>query len=537
MIKKSNYLGACEGFINSIVNFCDRSAIEFKDKKFTYGELGQIVSNITITLENSEPDVELVGILSMKSLTTYAGPLGVLCSGKAYIPLSDNYPVSRILNIIDQTGLTTLIVGSECSKKILKILDDYDGKLTVLFPEELDYKTKDCLRRNDNHNFIEKKDLEIGPAVYVPESLKPDSTAYIIFTSGSTGTPKGVKISHNNIIFFLDNVISRYDLNEFDRISQVPDISFDLSVLDIFPTWEVGACLCPIPVESVLAPGKLIKDMRMTVWVSVPSAIDFLKKLKMLKPSSYPDIRFSFFCGEPLFFKSAQYWQEACPNSLVVNFYGPTEATCAISFYHYSNDPKNKELENKVIPVGRIFENQDFILLNENGISTEIDEIGELYLSGTQVSKGYYLGTKEQSNKFTQLFIKNKIWYKTGDLMTLDNENILHFKGRVDHQVKIRGYRVELEEIDSVIKNIKSCEQVVSIGWPIVNYKAVGIVTFVQQKSGNMKLNNDENNLLSKCKKYLPDYMIPQKIIFLESMPYNNNGKIDRNVLISLLKS
>ena len=313
-------MGACEGFINSIIKFCDRNAIEFKDKSFTYGELGQIVSNIAITLENSVPDVELVGILSMKSLTTYAGPLAILCSGKAYVPLSNNYPVNRILNIFEQTGLNTLVVGRECSEKILKILDNYDGRLTVIFPEELDHKTRNCLKRNGNHKFIEKKDLKIGAEVSVAGSIKPESSAYIIFTSGSTGKPKGVQISHDNIKVFLENIVSRFDLNEFDRISQVPDISFDLSLLDIFPTWEVGACLCPVPVESVLAPGKLIKEMGITVWVSVPSAIDFLKKLKMLKSYSYPRIRYSFFCGEPLFYKSAQYWQKACPNSLVVNF-------------------------------------------------------------------------------------------------------------------------------------------------------------------------------------------------------------------------
>ena len=199
-------------------------------------------------------------------------------------------------------------------------------------------------------------------------------------------------------------------------------------------------------------------------------------------------------------------------------FYGPTEATCAISYYHYRNDPENKELEDKVIPVGKIFDNQDFILLNNHGKTTEVDEIGELCLTGTQISKGYLGTTKVQSKNFTQLLDGLRTWYKTGDLMMLDEEKILHFRGRVDHQIKIRGYRIELDEIDTNIKQLTSCDQVVSIGWPIINGKANGIVTFVVQKSGNGKL-VDETNLLNECKHFMPDYMIPQKIIFYWGNP------------------
>ena len=155
----------------------------------------------------------------------------------------------------------------------------------------------------------------------IPVDLK--DFAYLLFTSGSTGRPKGVGVTHANATAFLHAVGERYDFGPDDRFSQTFDMTFDLSVFDMFVAWSAGGCLCVPTQRQLIKPGRFIEDHELTVWFSVPSTGVFMRRLGELKEGRYPSLRWSLFCGEPLPVAVADAWARAAPASTVENLYGP----------------------------------------------------------------------------------------------------------------------------------------------------------------------------------------------------------------------
>jgi amino acid adenylation domain-containing protein len=314
--------------------------------------------------------------------------------------------------------------------------------------------------------------------VAVP-SVAPDSLAYVMFTSGSTGAPKGVPISNRNAISYVRYIASTQDISEQDRFAQAVDLTFDLCIHPIFVCWEVGACLCSLPRESVMAPALFIRRERITVWVSVPSTGVFLLTMRLLKPGTFPDLRLSVFCGEPLSAKVAAAWQAACPNGRVENVYGPTEATVAITRYVWDEERSETECENGIVPIGWLFEGQMGLIVGDKLHPVEQGTPGELLLAGSQVTSGYLNQPALNADRFVHVPGSTERWYRTGDLVREDGNRCLHYVGRIDNQVKVRGFRVELQEIDHALRRAAGTEDAIALAWPIRNGSADGIIAFV----------------------------------------------------------
>ena len=191
-----------------------------------------------------------------------------------------------------------------------------------------------------------------------------NAPAYLLFTSGSTGTPKGVLVNQGNVTSYLDYVGPRYAINADDRCSQNFDLTFDLSVHDLFVCWDAGATLCPYP-EQYLAPVSIINEKDLTVWFSVPSVVKFASKLGLLEPGAFPSLRLSLFCGEALSARLATLWEQAAPHSIVENIYGPTEATIAISHYRWDPVRSPRECPRGIVPIGWIFEGQQCCIVDD----------------------------------------------------------------------------------------------------------------------------------------------------------------------------
>jgi amino acid adenylation domain-containing protein len=519
------------GFLKSVDRFPSRTALVLDGQGFTYGVLHGVADRIASAILREEQDrFPLAGVFACRSLTAYAGVLGVLGAGKGYVPLNPKFPIERTRRMLILSGCKVIVAGREALGQLPELLSGLTRHLTVILPEVHDPGVLPFYC--PQHSFVASKNMRTAGFSSIPKTPSTD-IAYLLFTSGSTGEPKGVPISQSNVCSYLQYILQRYDIDESDRFSQSFDLTFDLSVHDLFCCWHHGACLFSLSARDLVAPATFIRKHQLTVWFSVPSAIGVLMKLRLLQAGCFPSLRYSWFCGEPLPAGHAHLWHEAAPNSVLENLYGPTETTIAIASYRWDEATSPKECLNGIVPLGQVFAGQRFRIIDQKRNTVEIGVSGELCLSGSQVSSGYWKDPKKTEEQFVRLTAgEQQRWYRTGDLVKQDESGCLHYLGRIDHQIKIRGYRVELQEIEAVLRRACGTEEVVAVAWPIKNGSAETVVAFTSRREGL-----DGERALAYCQEVLPDYMIPRKLYLLDEMPFNANGKIDRSSLIKLLEA
>jgi amino acid adenylation domain-containing protein len=532
MTKSTVFKSLIDGFVESVNRFPSREALVVDGECLSYLALQGLAGKIASVILRHEHDASsLVALLAHRSKTAYASILGILGAGKGYVPLNPKFPVERTRRMLALSECGMLIAGTEGFQHLPKLLMEVNRPLTVILPDLVD--ASGLASDFPEHRFVASKEMADNDSFSSRPAVSPTGIAYLLFTSGSTGQPKGVPIAQSNVRSYLQYICDRYDVNETDRFSQEFDLTFDLSVHDMFVCWERGACLFSVPETSVMAPAKFIREHRLTMWFSVPSVIGVLARMRLLPPGCFPSLRYSLFCGEPLAASYAQLWQEAAPNSIVENLYGPTETTIAISHYRWNKNGSSEECMNGIVPIGWIFDGQQCSVIDAERKAVPAGLPGELCLCGSQVTIGYWNEPKKTQEQFVRLpAAGERSWYRTGDMVRQDTNGCLYYLGRVDHQVKIRGYRVELQEIEAVLRRACDTEQVVSIAWPVEHGSADGVVAFV---AGVAAL--DADRVLDYCSKILPGYMVPKTIYLCDEMPLNANGKVDRPRLVRMLNS
>jgi amino acid adenylation domain-containing protein len=516
-----------QGFLESAERFPSCDALVVDNTNLSYCELRDRAATIAKTILNQESDFfPLAAVLASRSATAYASVLGILAAGKGYVPLNPKFPVERTRKMLIASGCRALVVGREALGQLPRLLSEIDRSLTVILPDCSD--AAELRAAFPRHRFVSSMEMSRGKDFAFDMKVHSSAFAYLLFTSGSTGEPKGVPIRQSNVRSYVEYISDRYDVNERDRFSQQFDLTFDLSVHDMFVCWERGACLFCAPEKSVMLPAKFIRERELTMWFSVPSVAALLSKMHLLEPSSFPSLRFSLFCGEPLAAAHAQRWQEAAPHSIVENLYGPTETTIAISHYRWDPSKSPQECLNGIVPIGWVFPGQQFRIVDHERAS----ETGELCLAGSQVTDGYWNNPEKTQRQFIRFRETGETpWYRTGDLVKQGENGWLYYLGRIDQQVKIRGYRVELQEIEVAVRRASGAEQVVVLPWPVADGSADGVVAFVCGAS-----NLDDLHILNRCRETVPDYMVPRSIYRLEEMPLSHNGKSDRKKLLKLLE-
>ena len=518
-------------FVRAAEHFSSRPALEVGDQTISYERLLELVSNIARTIKECESASRPLGaILAYRSVSAFAGVLGVLGAGKGYVPLSPYFPQERTKRMLSLSSANVVVGGSECLHLLGEILGDVHEQMTIILPDISD--SEYVPRALHSHNVITSDKLCSGIAIPEVPMVSQESLAYMLFTSGSTGEPKIVPVSQGNVASYVDNFCSICEVTENDRFSQNHDLTFDFSVHDMFVCWSRGACLCCPPRESVMAPARFIKEKKLTMWASVPSVVACASRLKTLKPGAFPSIRFSMFCGEVLTAASARLWQEATPNSLLANFYGPTEATVAITCYRWAGEQSEEMCRNGIVPIGWMFEGQKGCIVNAEDQVAGPGQAGELCLSGSQVIDGYLDAPENNARKFIKVpVLGEKTWYRTGDLAMQDEDGCLHYLGRIDDQVQVRGHRVELGEIDFVLRKAAGTEEAVAVPSLVNVSNADSIYAFVCGKR-----DRNDRDILNYCREWLPDYMVPQRVYFVDGIPRNINGKIDRRRLIEEIR-
>lgn len=501
-------------------------ALAVGDQQFTYAALRQQVQPVARWLQtHCKSNAPRVGILASRSPETYFGILGTCWAGGTYIPLSPKYPEERLLQHFERIQLDALIVDSGA----LPLLTDRvlgRGPRNVLLPTAP--SSKERLLENGARVVLSGREaLPAFDPADKPVDVSAEHTGYIIFTSGTTGIPKGVMISAGAVAHFLDAMQAQYNVQPTDCVAGITEITFDLSIFDIFATLKYGAALLVVPPTQMMAPSSFLQRHRPTIIFTVPSIAANLQRMKLLTPNSFASLRYSFFAGEPLPVASATLWKAAAPNSVVDNLFGPTEATvvCIGQRFH---GPENATPKRGVVATGKAFPNMEAGIVDPASLAFLPDEQqGELLLSGPQLSSGYFGDAESTAKRFPT--IGGKRWYRTGDLAYRDSSGIFHHLGRIDNQVKVLGLRVELEEIEAHLREIYETDSVAAIAWPVEHGSASGIVAFISGRFGA-----DDPALKEQIKKRLPNYMVPSTIRHIEAIPLNANGKIDRKELAEI---
>ncbi len=514
------------GFLRSLRIYPQNVALELGEQRLTYRELWEKAAKITHAL-NDALDVSspVVAILAYRSVTAYSGILGILASGRGYVPLNPKFPVERNLAMLNASRCDAVVVGAECAAMAKSLLERLGRSMIVLTPDA-DFN----IDAPDSMTVFTAEDMRASAEAVDPE-VSSDATAYLLFTSGSTGVPKGVPVTQGNVSAYLEYTGKRYQVTPQDRCSQNFDLTFDLSVHDLFLCWDAGATLCPFPGDGALCPAVYVDELQLTVWFSVPSVVLFASKLGLLEPGTFPSLRWSLFCGEALTAAMASAWQETASNSILENLYGPTEATIAITHYRWDRRHSVEQSLNGVVPIGVPFTGQQCRVVNDDLTAMAVGEPGELCLGGSQVAPGYLDNPEKTRQQFVHLPGSDQVWYRTGDLVKQDQQACIYYLGRRDHQVKINGYRVELQEIDLALREAADTDLAVAIPWPVEGGSAAGIVAVLWGTNPS-----DDAKIIAACERKLPRYMVPGRVHRLREVPLNANGKIDRGKIADLLR-
>ena len=480
----------------SIRQYPECTALCINGEKYSYSDLDR-GSYVVAKSISEHSGVNQIAIFCDHDVLTYISILGAVRSNYAYIPLNASFPDEKIKRIIDKSNIKLIICSENNSNRVMDIVGH--DKLTVISAKPINSCT----------------DIEISTIIDNTSNfpvVNVDSTAYVMFTSGTTGAPKGIPISYDNLLSYLDSVKPISQVSNESKMTQMFELSFDLSVHDMFVCWSSGASLYVPSQQEKFLPDVFIKSNEITHWFSVPSVGNYLRVFDRLKENAFPSLKNVLFCGEALTSDLTKMWIKASPNANLYNLYGPTEATIAISYFEVTHSFLLNWNKN-FVPIGQPFKNNELKLCSE----FNEDSSGELILSGPQVCSGY-LDDPEITKKvfFKEKSVNN---YKTGDLVDFDDRYGFMYLGRKDRQVKVNGFRVELGEIESTIEKYLT--------------SSICACTYVNEKLSLFFecLSTDTKEIAVLCAKHLPSYMVPSDFIKVDKIPLNANGKKDYSSL------
>jgi acyl-coenzyme A synthetase/AMP-(fatty) acid ligase len=339
-------------------------------------------------------------------------------------------------------------------------------------------------------------------------------------------------ISHLNSLTFVNWAFKTFNVTTEDRLSNHAPLHFDLSIFDIFVTFKAGATLFLVPdiISSFPIPlADWIKNNEISIWYSVPSILSMMVLNGELHRYQFSKLRAILFAGEVFPVKYLRELMDMIPHAEYYNLYGPTE-TNVITYYKVEKIPFDQI---KPIPIGKPCANMEVFALMEDGkLVAQPGQEGELYARGSCVAQGYWGDIEKTNNSFVINHTQSHFWermYKTGDIVTLDEEGNYIYLGRSDHMIKSRGYRIELGEIEVALYSHQEIKEaaVVAIPDDLIGNRIKAFVVL------NNKKQVSAMELQRFCSDRIPKYMLPEIIEFRESLPKTSTGKIDKPTLVT----
>ncbi|TKK42355.1 non-ribosomal peptide synthetase [Pseudomonas fluorescens] len=495
-----------ELFEEQVAQHPQRIAASCLDQQWSYEDLNRRSNGLGHALIAAGVGLDQpVALLAERGLDLLGMIIGSFKAGAGYLPLDPGLPGQRLSRIIDLCRTPLLVCTEACREQAIELLEGVDCQLLVW--EEIP-------ARGEN------------PGVY----SGPDNLAYVIYTSGSTGLPKGVMVEQRGM---LNNQLSKVpylNLSDADVIAQTASQSFDISVWQFLAAPLFGARVDIVPNTIAHDPQGLLAHVQaqgITVLESVPSLIQGMLAQERIRLDG---LRWMLPTGEAMPPELAHQWLLRYPQIGLVNAYGPAECSDDVAFFRVDL----ASTRGTYLPIGTPTDNNRLYLLDGALELVPQGAVGELCVAGTGVGRGYV----SDPLRTAQVFVPNPFGapgerlYRTGDLARRRSDGVLEYVGRIDHQVKIRGYRIELGEIEARLH-----EQ------PDIRDAAVGVQEGVNGKhlvgylvAADATLNTGERleRIKQRLRAELPEYMVPLHWLWLDRLPLNANGKLDRKALPAL---
>ncbi|HEX3145754.1 MAG TPA: non-ribosomal peptide synthetase [Pyrinomonadaceae bacterium] len=454
----------------------------------TYGELEQRANHLAQHLTTLGVGNEtIVAVCLERSFESIISALAVLKAGGAYLPIDPKLPIERFNFIMSDAQPRVLITRSHAS-------DEFDSS---------------SLKVSDLH-----------PGQPVSSAVKNDPLAYVIYTSGSTGKPKGVEITVSNLTNLIAWHQSEFKVTAADRASHLAAVGFDAGVWEVWPYLTAGASLF-IPDECIRLAPEALRDWMVQNEITISFLPTTLaESLIDLKWPRETALRFLLTGADTLH----RHPTQQLPFELVNN-YGPTECTVVAT-----SGRVRSGVTSELPSIGRPIANTSVYLLDENLREVTTGEVGQIYIGGANVGRGYLNNPQSTEEKFIRDPFNGKPdarMYRTGDLARRGADGDLAYVGRVDEQIKIHGYRIEPAEIEAAIDRHAAIAASVVVGRRL-DCADTRLMAYVALKNGTVPAATELRDFL---KSSLPEYMVPTLFVKIDSLPLTANGKIDRQAL------
>jgi L-proline---[L-prolyl-carrier protein] ligase len=518
---------------DSAARWPDRPAVAAGGRSLTYQELDTLSNQVArALLAQGVAPGDRVGILAPKSAASVVGIFGVLKAGACYVPLDPGAPAGRLSAIMQDSGIAVVLADLRTAPAVSAMAGSVPQLRSVLVvgPHWGHEGAGDAGGPPPGPVVVpwEAVLAEPGGPVAGDPAIETD-LAYILYTSGSTGTPKGVMISHRNSLTFVAWAAACAGLGEQDRVCSPAPLHFDLSVFDIFATCRAAACMVVIPQGASTFPVLLAEQMekeRISVWYSVPSVLTMLVSYGNLAAFDLSRLRAVIFAGEVFPVKHLRRLMAALPHARYLNWYGPTETNVCTTFEvpggAGSAGPPDP------VPIGKACANTDVFAVAKDGRRvSRPGDVGELYVRGPSLMQGYWA----QPGKTQEVLVPNPFQaayretvYRTGDLVSQDEDGNYIYLGRQDGMVKTRGYRVELGEVEAALYEHPAIHEAVVL--PVPDELLGSRLRAVISADAPRGLTREE--VLDHCRRLLPGYMVPDVVEFREALPRTSTGKVDR---------
>lgn len=495
-----------DGFTRAASAHPEKTAVVSARGSVTYGTLDRMSNQVGHWLQRHGARTgDLVGIVAPKGWEQIAAALGVLKAGAAYLPIDQDQPCHRVRELLE-SGRARLVVTTAANR---------DRLPPAITPLVIDATTLDDM-----------------PAEAPAHQTTADDPAYVIYTSGSTGKPKGCEISHLAALNTVEDINGRFGVGADDVIFAISALSFDLSVYDVFGGLAAGATLV-MPASQHPDPAAwcaLVDAHGLTIWNSVPALAELFVSYAEETGRVLPEtLRLALLSGDWIPLSLPPMLRTINPGMQIMSLGGATEAAIW-SIYH---PIERIDADWSSVPYGRPLANQTIHVLNAWLEDCPLWATGEIFIGGVGVAKSYYGDAERTAQSFIHHPRTGARLYRTGDLGRMRPGGLVEFLGRKDTQVKLRGYRIELGEIEEALQrtDLVAAGAVSMIGDSNATRQLVAFVrpkTKVEDEAAFTAL------LEGRLLQWLPKYMVPSSVTYLEQLPLTPNGKVDRKALAAL---